>query len=103
MDKAETIANEFQPKLDAYMKSIKLDDIITIKTKVINTPWVQKDPEEFTAIRLPYRDIPGTTERDLRIIRLDRTPDILILFECRIDTINDRSYSIPTEWIVIGS
>lgn len=103
MDKPTKIANEFQPQLTQYWEGVSLDDIVKIKTKAFDSHYVHRDAEEFMALRLPAREIPGVGPRDLRIIRLDKSADILILWETWVESIDGKPYAIPTEWKVSGS
>lgn len=103
MIKAERIANELQPQLEEYWKKVSDKDIIKIKTKAINTPYCKRDAEEFMALRLPARDIPGFGPRDLRIIRPDKGLEIRMIYESWIDSVDDKPYTIPTRWEFTGS
>ena len=97
------LANQLQKEVNEYWLGVTLDDIIRIKTKASKGPYVQREAEEFTAIRLPKREIPGL-ERTMRIIRLDEDRvTIRHLSLDRIESVNGKELENKTEWKVKGS
>ena len=103
-DKVQQFVEEFQPQLTHYWKDVSLDDIISIKTKKVETPYLTREAEQFMALQLPQREIPGFGPRDIRYIRFDdKEFQIRNLPENWVDTVNGKPYAIPTHWVIDGS
>jgi len=97
------LAERLQKEANEYWLGVTLDDIIKIKTKASKGPYIHREAEEFTAIRLPDRPIPGL-ERTIRLIRLDEdSVTIRNLSLDRIESINGKELENKTEWQVKGS
>lgn len=99
------LANELQEGVNEYWSNVTLDDIITIKTKPIKTPYVSREGETFTAVRLPKREITGMPSGQyIRCFRLDRDRVVIEMLPLdRILSINGKEIHNKTEWKVKNS
>jgi hypothetical protein len=101
--KRQQLIQNIQRKDNEYWLGVTIDDIITIRTGGSSGPYVQREAEEFTAIRLPNRPIPGL-ERTLRCIPLNR--DSVTFRHVPLDWIthiNGKPFQTKSEWKVKGS
>lgn len=71
--KRQAQVDEFQQELDNYHSHVKFPrDFITITTKEINTPYVTKPAETFTAIRMPHVKLTGYSHKThIRFIKTE--------------------------------
>ncbi|UCG54225.1 MAG: hypothetical protein JSV32_06440 [Dehalococcoidia bacterium] len=97
------VIQDIQERENEYWLGISINDIITIRTKAIDGPYVQRPAEEFTAIRVPQRELPGF-EQTLRCIPLQGDKVVFRHVPLAwIESINGKSYAPQTEWEVAGS
>ena len=102
-EKRAELANQLQQGIDEYWLDVTLDDIITLRLRATTGPYVQREAEEFRAIRMPKRDIPGL-ENTIRVIPLneDRVTFRHIALD-RITHINGKTFQTKSSWLVKGS
>jgi len=101
----DRFVDEKQKELNGYWQDTSLNDIIHIKTKEIKTPYLQRAAEEFHAIKLQPREVPGhPIDTTLRLIRLDRpSVSIEMLSLDRVFSIDNKEVNVKKEWKVKGS
>ena len=92
--------SEKEKELYEYWAGITINDIVSIKTKPVNTMYVQREAEEFLALKLPLRSMPGEVNC-IRCIRLDQeSPRTSILSLDRVQSIDGKDLNIKKEWKV---
>ena len=103
--KRNKLINKVQEQLYEYWQDTSLNDIIHIKTKFIKTNYLQREAEDFLAIKLQARNVPGfPSDSTLRIIRLDKpSPIISMLPMDWVQSINNKEVNVKKVWQVKGS